>query len=198
MNQQPHQPQPSSQSQGSQQTPPRSRKMSKGVIIALITAIGVIVAAIITAIVGPFFNAKILTSATPTPSPSSLSSLTPTPSLSLTATPQPLCPDNLINCNVQPIYSDQSTCIPTFTQSGLQVIFNNVHVGTGVAFELKQPLDGTPFHFVEITGKSTKQFSFLLEYKVKTSKDLKIVSYSDDQLFLASSVLRTVEVPMRD
>jgi hypothetical protein len=113
--------------------------------------------------------------------------------------PPPLCSDNLITCSskVVAIYvPGQSFIMVNPTHSTLQFTFNNTENGTGLALQLAPPLAVTPFHLVEIKGKSTKQFSFLLEYKVKTSGGLETVNTSDPQSFPASSDLQTVSVPI--
>ena len=122
--------------------------------------------------------------------------------------PSPPCSDNLITCRshavkVVPIeVPGESTSTATLdsSHSTIQFAFNNTKNGTGLAFQIVPPLGVTSFRFVEIKGKSTKQFSFEIQYKVKTSEGqkevLKIVSTSNPQPFPASSGLQTVRAPI--
>src|SRR6266581_636484 len=129
----------------------------------------------------------------------------PTPIITLTsptATPQPLCSDNLITCssNVVAIFTPgQSSSFVTVdpTHSTLQFTFNNTKNGTGLALQFAPPLDVTPYHFVEISGTSTQQFSFEVQYKVKdTVGNPQLVKNSGTQNFPVSTQTLIERVPI--
>lgn len=88
--------------------------------------------------------------------------VTPTP----TATPQPRSSGNLITSShvVAIFIPGQSSNVVTVgpSHSTLQFTFNNTENGTGLALVFDQPLNVTPYHSVEISGTSTKEFSFVI------------------------------------
>ena len=136
---------------------------------------------------------------TPTPTPTATPSPTPTPTA--TPSPTPECRrNNLINCGVPvPVYdsvTNNSTASATLINGKLKVDFDNKGATSGVAFQFAPSLIVTDFNFVEVSGTSTKEISFRLEYKVRTGGTLDNAKTSVNQKFPATSVMATIKVPL--
>ena len=158
------------------------------IIAAMIVAIGSIIAGYLAYSAASQRN---ITDGRPTPTPP-----IPTP----TPTPTPTATPNLITrSHVVAVYvANQSTSTAEVGSSHSTVLFtfNNTKNGTGLALVFDQPLDVTPYHSVEISGTSTKEFSFVIQYKVKDKDGHPQIARESDSQSFPVSAQTPIKVPI--
>jgi len=106
---------------------------------------------------------------------------------------------NLLDCgNPIPIFvTDQSEMtITRMTNGHLDLTFNNLQNGSGLALAFEPVLDVRGFSQVELSATCSRESTFLIEYKVPTQKEPVVAMTSAEQIFPATTEVVTVTVPI--
>lgn len=103
------------------------------------------------------------------------------------------CDNNLLNCG-HPVPINEPSSSVTHVGNSVEVNFNNMGMGSGVAFQLVPAQDVRDFPRVQIEGKSSQPFNFEVEYKRKSGNELQKVATSARRLFPAGE--NVVKVPL--
>jgi len=152
----------------------------------------------ISIVFGTLFGVVLAGCLPPAPTPTATNTVTDTPMAPSFPTPE--CKfDNLVDTSVSvPIFvpGESRVTITATDSGGLLVEFSNSTNGSGVAFQLTPALDVQGCKYMELSGTSTEDFLFQVEYKVRDGNDLKIVKTSARQSFHATVDMQTIKIPL--
>jgi hypothetical protein len=93
------------------------------------------------------------------------------------------------------IQGQSRASVAPFT-GGIVVQFGNDSAGSGVAIQFGNLLDLQGCKFLDFTATSSKEFNFLVEYKIRTGNGLVIVQTSSQQTFPSTFQTKSLRIPL--
>lgn len=106
------------------------------------------------------------------------------------------CYKNLLRCSIPIAVSvpDESTSSVRMIDRKLEVKFDNRENGSGVAFQFTPSLNLENLYYLELNGVSTKEFEFIVEFKVRKGNRLDIVGKTAPHIFPATNEPHSINI----